>query len=915
MAHYPFKEIEQKWQKLWDASQIYKVEDNFEKPKFYILDMFPYPSGSGLHIGHPEGYTATDILARYKKMTGYNVLHPMGFDAFGLPTERYCMEKGIHPVVATNQNIAVFREQLKMIGLGYDWSREVNTTDPSYYKWTQWMFLLIYNSWYDHNKKAARPIAELPIPEDLIEQKDIDDYIDSKRLAYIDMIPVNWCEKLGTVLANEECDEWREKGYKVERRPMRQWMLRITEYAQRLLDDLELVDWPESTKEMQKNWIGRSEGAEIIFPVSDSNEQIPVYTTRPDTVFGAAYVVLAPEHPLVEKISLQANIDEVKKYQQYASYRSDVERMEISKEKTGVFTGAYAINPANNKKIPIWIADYVLLNYGTGAIMAVPAHDERDHEFATVFNLPIIQVLAPKDGTDIDITKAAFTSDGIGINSENNEVSLNGLNTSEAKKQIIEWLESKNIGKGKVEFRLWDWLFSRQRYWGEPIPIMFFEDGSRRSLDFDELPLKLPEIKEFKPSGSLESPLALIDSWVSFIDKKTGKKARFETNTMPQWAGSCWYYLRFIDPHNDEIFCDKEKERYWMSPDGIDLYIGGAEHAVLHLLYARFWHKVLYDYGYVSTREPFRKLFHQGLIMGEMEYIMYVDDNGNPVSSELVSGSGSYKGYKLISKRLDENEVEKIKDSERKQDYFVLKSSEKIRINARTFKMSKSRGNVINPDDVVAKYGADSLRVFEMFLGPLQDAKPWADKGIEGVNRFLNRVWRLMINESGNLDDDVQDVQLTADQDYILHSTIKKVGEDIESLHFNTAISQMMIFVNEFNKYPIKPKEALEKFVLCLSPFAPHLAEELWQKLGNTGSVVLQTFPAYDEAKTVNQTIEFVVQVQSKIRAKLSVAVNTPREELEQLALSDEKVKKHIADRQIRKVVYVPNKLMNFIVG
>ncbi len=914
MAYYPFKEIEEKWQKHWQENGIYKIEDDFSKPKFYVLDMFPYPSGAGLHIGHPEGYTATDILARFKRMKGYNVLHPMGFDAFGLPTERYCMEKGIHPVEATNKNIDVFRRQLDRLGLGYDWSRSVNTTDPSYYRWTQWMFILIYNSWYDHKQKKARHIDELPIPETLKSDNEIEDYKDKHRLAYIDMIPVNWCEQLGTVLANEEVDEWREKGYRVERRPMRQWMLRITEYAQRLLDDLELVDWPESTKEMQKNWIGRSEGAEIVFHTPDGHK-IPVFTTRPDTVFGATYMVLAPEHPVLKEIVADEQRDEIEKYQKEASFKSDLERMEVSKEKTGVFTGAYAVNPATGKEIPIWIADYVLLNYGTGAIMAVPAHDQRDLEFASVFNLPIVQVTAPAGGREWDIQKAAFTDEGIGINSGNEEVSLDGLRTDEAKTRIIDWLEKKGIGKGRVQFRLWDWLFSRQRYWGEPIPIMFFEDGTKRALDPDELPLKLPELEEFKPSGSIESPLALVDSWVNFIDPKTGKKAGYETNTMPQWAGSCWYYLRYMDPRNDEIFCDKSKEEYWMKPDGIDLYVGGAEHAVLHLLYARFWHKVLYDYGYVSTPEPFKKLFHQGLIMGEVEYVMYIDDENKPVSADNVSGTGVYQGKKLMTKKLEENEIEKIRDNQRKIDYFVWRDNNKIQIHARTFKMSKSRGNVINPDVVVDKYGADSLRVFEMFLGPLQDAKPWSDKGIEGVNRFLNRVWRLMVDEEGNITEDVKNTMLSPDQEYILHSTIKKVGEDIEELHFNTAVSQMMIFVNEFNKEKVKPKEAMEKFVLCLAPFAPHIAEELWQKLGNPDSVITQSFPEYDTSKTVKQTIEFVVQVQSKIRAKLQTATDTPREELEKMALGDEKVQKHIGDKQIRKVIFVPNKLLNFIVG
>jgi len=711
------------------------------------------------------------------------------------------------------------------------------------------MFLLIYNSWFDEEQQKARPIEELPVPDNLKSQKEIDEYIDSKRLAYIAMIPVNWCEELGTVLANEEVEEWRQKGYTVERRPMRQWMIRITTYAQRLLDDLVLVDWPNSTLEMQRHWIGKSEGAEILFKVDNIDKFIKVFTTRPDTLFGATYMVLAPEHELVKEITTAENREKVEEYIKQASLKSDLERTELSKEKTGVLTGAYAVNPATGAKMPIWIADYVLAHYGTGAIMAVPGHDERDHEFARDFDMPIIQVVAPADGSEINIQEQAFTDYGVGVNSANDELSLNGLPSKEAIKATIEWLEKKGIGTGKIQYKLRDWLFSRQRYWGEPIPIMFFEDGTRRALEPDELPLELPEIQDFQPAGTGESPLAKVESWVNFIDKKTGKKARYETNTMPQWAGSCWYYLRYIDPHNDEIFCDKEKEKYWMAGGGVDLYVGGAEHAVLHLLYARFWHKVLYDYGYVSTPEPFKKLFHQGLIMGE---------DGR--------------------------------------------------------KMSKSLGNVINPDDVVEEFGADSLRLFEMFMGPLQDSKPWKTSGIEGVHRFLNKLWRMIVDEKGNLHPSVQDVPLTKEQDYVLHSTIKKIGEDIEQLHFNTSVSQMMIFVNEFSKYDIKPKQAIEKFVLCLSPFAPHIGEELWHILGHNDSVVLQKFRDYDESKIVKQEIEIVVQVRSKIRAKLAMPPGATQEQVQKAALEDENVQRHLADKEIRKVIFVPDKLINFIV-
>jgi len=849
MASYPFREIEVKWQKFWKENNIYKTEEDPSKPKYYVLDMFPYPSGAGLHIGHPEGYTATDIIARYKRMKGYNVLHPMGFDAFGLPTERYCMTKGIHPIDATKINIDVFKYQLNLLGLGYDWDREVNTTSPDYYKWTQWMFLKIYNSWFDDETKKARPIEELPIPAHLKNEEEINDYIDSQRLTHISMIPVNWCEELGTVLANEEVDEWRGKGYTVERRPMRQWMIKITKYAQRLLDDLALVEWPNSTLEMQKNWIGKSEGAEIIFQIAGSDKNINVFTTRPDTIFGATYMVLAPEHELVQHIASDDKKQEIEEYTQKAAMKSDLERTELSKEKSGVFTGAYAVNPATNEQIPIWIADYVLAHYGTGAIMAVPGHDERDHEFAKSFGLKILKVVANPDDNDFDIDKSAFTGDGLGVNSANDEVSFNGLTTEEAISSAINWVESKGIGKGKIQFKLRDWLFSRQRYWGEPIPIMFFEDGTKRGLDIDELPLTLPDIQDFHPAGTGESPLAKVETWVNFIDKKTGKKARFETNTMPQWAGSCWYYLRYIDPNNDDFFVAPDKEKYWMDGGGVDLYVGGAEHAVLHLLYARFWHKVLFDYGYVSQPEPFKKLFHQGLIMGE---------DGR--------------------------------------------------------KMSKSLGNVINPDDVVAESGADSLRIFEMFMGPLQDSKPWSKNGIEGVHRFLNRVWRMIVDDEGNLSESVKDVAPTPEQDFVLHSTIKKIAEDIEELHFNTSVSQMMIFVNEFTKQEVKPKEAMENFILCLSPFAPHMAEELWRILGHNDSIVLQSFPDYDETKIVKNEVVIVVQIKSKIRAKLSMAAGATEDEVKAAALNDENVVRHMEGASIRKVIYIQDKLINFIV-
>lgn len=847
---YPFSRIEEKWQAHWAANNTYKVSDGTSKPKYFVLDMFPYPSGAGLHIGHPEGYTATDIVSRYKRMCGFNVLHPMGFDAFGLPTERYSMTTGIHPAVATEKNIETFKRQLNAIGFDYDWSRQVNTTLPEYYRWTQWMFLMMYNSWYDRAAQKARPIDELPIPSDITDHLNIEKYKDNHRLAYIAYSPVNWCEALGTVLANEEVDEWKDKGYTVERRPMRQWMLRITEYAERLLEDLGLLDWPSSTLDMQRHWIGRSEGAEVVFPVAVRDRSITVFTTRPDTLFGATYLVVAPEHPLVEHIVSEHQRGEVLAYRESTSLKSDLERTELNKTKSGVFTGAFAVNPATGADVPIWVADYVLAHYGTGAIMAVPGHDERDHEFATAFGLPIVQVVEPTDRSSIDVVASAFSTYGISMASASEAVSLNGLPTEEAKRTIISWLESTHQGKGRIQFRLRDWLFSRQRYWGEPIPIMFFEDGTKRALEADELPLLLPDVKEFKPAGTGESPLATVESWVNFVDTKTGKRARFETNTMPQWAGSCWYYLRYTDPTNMNEFCSSDNERYWMGSHGVDLYVGGGEHAVLHLLYARFWHKVLFDYGYVSTPEPFKKLFHQGLIMGE---------DGR--------------------------------------------------------KMSKSLGNVVNPDEVIASHGADALRLYEMFLGPLEACKPWNTRGIDGITRFLDRVWRMIVTEDGALSPSVVKGASTPELDRVLHATIKKTHEDVENLSFNTTIAQFMIFVNEFTKAEQRDHEAMTAFVQCLAPFAPHITEELWQVLGHTGSVHHSRFPSFDEAKLVENEIEIVLQVSSKIRGKMIVPADADAAAIEELAKSDPNVQKHLDGKQIKKTIVVPGKLVNFIVG
>ncbi|MEW6510599.1 MAG: leucine--tRNA ligase [Bacteroidota bacterium] len=856
---YPFSTIEPKWQKYWEAQATFRAESVPGKPKAYILDMYPYPSGAGLHVGHPEGYTATDIVARYRRMKGDSVLHPIGWDAFGLPAERYAMQTNIHPRITTEQNIATFRRQIKMLGLSYDWSREVETTDPAYYKWTQWIFLTIYNSWYDARQRSARPIADLIKEFEIsgssgypgkpsftggewrsMSAKERQDILAGYRLAYIAEVPVNWCEALGTVLANEEVAEWTEKGYTVERRPMRQWMMRITAYADRLLEDSAELDWPASTLEQQRNWIGRSEGADIAFEVKGQREPLRVFTTRPDTLFGATYMVLAPEHPLVPLITRPDHASAVATYGTLAARKSEFERG-VETEKSGVPTGGVVINPATGREIPVWVADYVLMGYGTGAIMAVPGHDERDFEFARKYHLPIVEVV---EGANI--AHEAYTGDGRAINSANSEVSLNGLSTAEAKRRIIGWLESKGIGKGAVQFKLRDWLFSRQRYWGEPIPIVHYDDGTMEPLPLSDLPLLLPDLKKFQPSGTTESPLALATDWVNVVDPKTGRKGRRETNTMPQWAGSCWYYLRYLDPTNDIEFCSREQERTWMP---VDLYVGGAEHAVLHLLYARFWHKVLFDLGYVGTKEPFPKLRHQGTILGE--------------------------------------------DSR---------------------KMSKSRGNVVNPDDVVKEYGADATRLFEMFMGPLEDMKPWSTRGVEGVFRFLNRVWRLYLTEDETLDPAIEVMGVTTYLERLYHYTVKKVGDDIEGLRFNTAISQMMIFVNEVMKSGSRPRQLLEPFVLLLAPFAPHIAEELWEKLGHARTLTYEPWPSFDPAKLVQSTVDVVLQVNGKVRGRIEVPADATEQELEQLAMSDEGVKRHMAGKSLVKTVVVRNRLVNLVV-
>jgi leucyl-tRNA synthetase len=911
MPSYNPKAVEPKWQEFWLKNKTFRTLDTSEKPKFYILDMFPYPSAAGLHVGHPEGYTATDILSRWRRMNGFNVIHPMGWDAFGLPAEQHAVATGVHPRNNTRQNIDTFRRQIQMLGFSYDWDREVDTTDPAYYRWTQWIFLQIYDTWYDYDQNRGRPIAELPIPAEIAKlgESATRAYRDSKRLAYRAEVPVNWCPALGTVLANEEViDGKSERGdHPVVRMPLQQWMLRITAYAERLLEDLEPLDWSHAIKEMQRNWIGRSEGAEVDFALDGRHDKIRVFTTRPDTLFGATYMVLAPEHHLVAAITTSEQWNAVEAYRAEAGRKSDLERTDLAKTKTGVFTGAYAINPVTDRKIPVWIADYVLASYGTGAIMAVPGQDERDWEFAEVFNLPIIRTVQPP----ADWNGKAYVGEGPAINSD----FLNGLGIADAKKKIIAWLESKGIGVRKINYKLRDWLFSRQRYWGEPFPILHEVDvdgkptGVIEALSEDELPLLLPDLEDFKPSGKPEPPLSKATEWLNV--SRNGKHYKRETNTMPQWAGSCWYYLRYLDPRNDKAFCDSRKEKYGMP---VDLYVGGAEHAVLHLLYARFWHKVLFDRGYVHTPEPFQKLVNQGMILGEMEYTGF-QKAGMWASAEHVDYDGKVARDKASGEdrapiKLDEDAVEK------KGDHFVLKEIPQVRIDARAFKMSKSRGNVINPDHVVQEYGADSLRLYEMFMGPLEAVKPWSMRGVEGVYRFLGRVWRMFVDdrsETMKLADAVSDAQPERTTLRKLHQTIQKVTEDLENMRFNTAISAMMEFTNHLTPSTQRPRSVLQPFVLLLSPFAPHLAEEVWQALGNKTSLAYEPWPKFDPNLTQEDEVEIPVQINGKLRSKLTVAAATSEDALREAALADGKVKELLAGKQIRKVIVVPAKLVNIV--
>ncbi len=908
---YPFHLLEPKWQHHWDEQQTFRAWNPGEAvpaghpfaqrhsqtppeavPKFYILDMFPYPSGAGLHVGHPEGYTATDILARYRRALGYNVLHPIGWDAFGLPAEQYAIKTGQHPRKTTEQNLATFKRQIKSLGFTYDWNRELDTTDPKYFRWTQWIFLKLYNSWLNPATNRAEPIETLPYPPALqggapgTGEAKRRTYRDSKRLAYVTEAPVWWCEQLGTVLANEEVVDGKSEvgGFPVVRKPMRQWMLRITAYAERLLKDLDTIDWSDSLKEMQRNWIGRSEGAEVDFQLAGKPDQIRVFTTRPDTLFGATYMVLSPEHKLVKQITTPEQLQVVQAYQAEVSKKSDLERTELAKEKTGVFTGAYAINPVNQQKIPIWIADYVLISYGTGAIMAVPGHDTRDFEFATEFGLPIVQVVQPPEGKDWH----GYVDDGVSVNSAGPDISLNGLPTPEAKRQISAWLESKGLGKKTINYKLRDWLFSRQRYWGEPFPIIWKPgaDGQlyHEALPESALPLLPPRLDDYKPTPDGQPPLARAQEWVNLPD---GSKR--ETNTMPQWAGSCWYYLRYLDPHNAKAFCGPAAENYWMGAHatrnpqpatkptpGVDLYVGGTEHAVLHLLYARFWHKVLFDLGQVSTAEPFYKLVNQGLILGE--------------------------------------------DGQ---------------------KMSKSRGNVINPDDILVEYGADAFRLYEMFMGPLEMTKPWNTKGVEGVYRFLGRAWRLFVDEPSEtefeqnsavepqrgaefletirLSAGIQEVAPTPAQLKSLHACIKKVTEDLDGLRFNTAISALMVFINEAMTWENKPTAPLRTFLILLQPFAPHIAEELWAKLNSAlrtppSALAYAPWPSFDPALLVEDTLEIPVQVNGKLRDVIRVSAGASQADIEAAALKAEKAQPFLAGKTVKKVIVVARKLVNIVV-
>jgi len=882
---YNFTSLEKKWQKYWEENKIFSVTEDSSKPKYYILDMFPYPSGSGLHVGHPEGYTATDIVARYKKMRGFNVLHPMGWDAFGLPAEQYAIQTGTHPSLTTDSNCDTFRRQIKSLGLGYDWDREIKTTDPGYYKWTQWIFIRLFNTWFDKSLNKGRPVDELIIPGDIRQKgaKAVNDFINDQRLAYYTDARVWYCEHCRIVCANEEvlADGTHEKcGNTVSKKNLKQWMLRIPLYAERLLEGLNHVDWPEGIKDMQKNWIGRSVGAEIDFPVEGSKEKIRVFTTRPDTLFGATYMVLAPEHPLVSSLITQERHAGVNAYIKAAALKSDLDRTDLAREKTGVFTGSFAINPVNLEPIPVWVADYVLTGYGTGAIMAVPAHDTRDFEFAQTFGIAIRPIMDP-EGADPEIRDkvlhglAPWTEDGTYIHSSytGTGLSIDGMHKEKGIATVNKWLEKNGIGAATVTYKLRDWLFSRQRYWGEPFPVIHWEDGTITVLPDEALPLELPDLQKYQPGEDGESPLANASGWLT-VTGENGMKGRRETNTMPQWAGSCWYYLRFLDPHNTREPFSKAKEKYWMP---VDLYIGGAEHAVLHLLYSRFWHKVLYDLDIVSTDEPYTKLFNQGMILA----YAYESTAGAKISSDLV---------------------------EEKEGRFFHKSTGE-ELSQIVAKMSKSLKNVINPDDVVARYGADSLRLYEMFMGPLDTTKPWFEQGVKGVHNFLVRVCRFFGDKNHIFTGEEHPDTLKQ-----LHETIKKVQNDIEELRFNTAISQMMIFNNHCIKKDAVTLDTALKFILVLSPFAPHLAEELWELYGQSSSVSEQPWPEFREEYLVEETFEYPVAFNGKLRFRLELPLSWDVQQVQQAVIEHDSAQKWLRGAPPRKVIVVPGKIVNVVI-
>jgi leucyl-tRNA synthetase len=985
---YNFTVIEQKWQRFWLDNKTFAAldpQDALGMRKAYILDMFPYPSGSGLHVGHPEGYTATDIVSRYLRAQGYNVLHPMGWDAFGLPAEQYAIKNNVHPSETTQTNIKKFREQIQSLGLSYDWDREVDTTDPGYYKWTQWIFLQLFNSYFDPADNKAKPISHLiaelenenyvVAPDGSVhinpttsglgevtgeirverlwrelnasEQRDV---LDGQRLAYMDEIPVNWCPGLGTVLANEEVIDGKSEvgGYPVERRPLRQWMLRITEYADRLIDDLSTLEWPESLKEMQRNWIGKSIGAEIDFDVADTSDPegnpftVTVFTTRPDTLYGATYMVLAPEHELVDQITPASHSQAVAEYRAKVTGKSDRDRIADTKDKTGVFTGAFAINPINDEKIPVYVADYVLMGYGTGAIMAVPAHDERDYEFAQKFGIPLKYVVTPIHG-ELP-THKAYVGEGIAINSP----IIDGMTTERAKEEMIRFLEIEEVAFKTTKFKLRDWLFSRQRYWGEPFPIVLDREGNAYDIPETELPLTLPKMEDFKPTGTPEPPLSKMKDWITY--SRGEQTFTRETNTMPQWAGSCWYYLRYIDPKNTERFVDPEKEKYWMP---VDLYVGGVEHAVLHLLYARFWHKVLFDLGYVSTAEPFGRLVNQGLILGEVEYrlwfkilktsskvgwpdienvsVEHVSDSWTTMTEEQEIALGNLidQGHADLTStdtRTGETLYPQLLSAEqvvKRGAHFYSKEHPEVRIHAQAFKMSKSRGNVVNPDSIVKDYGADTFRLYEMYMGPLEQQKPWNTRDIVGMSRFLSSVYRNLIGEDPSMAETpaagapthrMQQIPIPETLDRMMHRTIKKVAEDIVALRFNTAIAELIKLNNELIHLPAVPRELAENFILMLAPFAPHLAEELWSHLGHHKSLARRPWPTYDPAKLVESTLDIPVQVNGKLRDVIKVDVNASESDVLALAATTEKIIPYLSGKTIKKQLYVPKKLVNFVV-